>query len=63
MWCLIEQKNIKNNKERLRGQTRDKYRNMSEEKKQKVKEYQKNYCEAKKVIYTGKINNELICEL
>ena len=51
MWCLIEQKNIKNNKERLRGQTRDKYRNMSEEKKQKVKEYQKNYCEAKKLLY------------
>ena len=64
MWCLIEQKNIKNNKERLREQARDKYHNMFEEKKQKVKEYQKNYREAKKIIiYTGKINNELICEL
>ena len=53
-----------NNKERLREQARDKYRNMSEEKKQKIKEYQKNYREAKKIImYTGKINNELICGL
>ena len=51
-------------KERLRQQARDKYCNMSEEKKQKIKEYQKNYREAKKIIiYTGKINNELICEL
>ena len=37
---------------------------MSEEKKQKLKEYQKNYDEAKKIIrYTGKINNELSCWL
>ena len=38
---------------------------MSEEKKQKLKEYQKeyqnNYHEAKKIIrYTGKMNNEFI---
>ena len=57
----------KNNKERLREQARDKYRNlseeknkkreygknryhnMSEEKKQRLKEYQKNYRETKKV--------------
>ena len=49
-----------NDKERLREQARDKYRNlsiyqwknkyhnMSEEKKQRLKEYQKNYREAKK---------------
>ena len=41
---------------------------MSEEKKQKLKEYQKeypkNYREAKKIIrYTNKINSELICRL
>ena len=41
---------------------------MSEEKKQKLKEYQKeyqkNYREAKKIItYTGKINNDIICSL
>ena len=54
----------KNNKEILREQVRDKYRYMSEEKKQKIKEYQKNHREAKKIIiYAGKINNELICEL
>ena len=54
----------KNKNERLREQARDKYCNMSKEKKQKIKEYQKNYREAKKnIIYTGKINNELICEL
>ena len=54
----------KNNKKRLREQARNKYRDVFEEKKQKLKEFQKNYREAKKIItYTGKINNELICEL
>ena len=59
-----------NDKARLRGQARDKYRNLSEEEKNKrentkktdmsdkmkqiLKEYQKNYCEAKKSQY----NNE-----
>ena len=59
-----------NDKVRLRGQARDKYRNLSEEGKNKrentkktdmsdkmkqiLKEYQKNYCEAKKSQY----NNE-----
>ena len=62
-----------NDKEKLRGQARDKYRNLSEEekikkenmgridiaiclkkKKQRLKEYQKNYGEAKKSQY----NNE-----
>ena len=59
-----------NDKERLRGQARDKYRNLSEEEKNKrentkktdmsdkmkqiLKEYQKNYCKAKKSQY----NNE-----
>ena len=46
-----------NDEERLREQARDKYRNlsgknrycnMSEEEKKKLKEYQKNYCKAKK---------------
>ena len=60
-----------NDKERLREQARDKYRNLSEEekikkenrvkidvttclkkKKQRLKEYQKNYREAKKSPYT-----------
>ena len=41
---------------------------MSEESKQKLKEYQKeyqkNYREVKKIIiYTNKINNEIICRL
>ena len=41
---------------------------MSEEKKQKLKEYQKeyqkNYREAKKIIrYTDEINNKLFCRL
>ena len=41
---------------------------MSEEKKQKLKEYQKeykkNYREAKKIFrYTDKINNKLFCRL
>ena len=41
---------------------------MSEENKQKLKEYQKeyqiNYREAKKIItYTSKMNNEIICRL
>ena len=40
------------------------YHNMSEEKKQKLKEYQKNCHETKKIIrYTIKINNELNCML
>ena len=62
-----------NNKERLRVQARDKYRNlseeeknkkikygknrccnMSEEKKQRLKEHQKNYREAKKSQYNNK---------
>ena len=62
---------FENDKERLREQARDKYRNlseeknkreygknrylnMSEEKKKRLKEYQKNYHEAKKSQY----NNE-----
>ena len=49
-----------NYKERSRGQARNKYRklseeknnrNMSEEEKQRLKEYQKNYREAKKSQY------------
>ena len=61
----------KNDKVRLREQARDKYRNlseeekdkkiecrknryhMSEEKKQRLKEYQKNYCAAKKSQYNN----------
>ena len=60
----------KNHKERLRGKTRDKYRNlseekkieygknryhnMSEEKKQRLKEYQKNHHQTKKSQYNNK---------
>ena len=42
--------------ERLREQARDKYRNLSEEEKNKkrIKEYQKNYREAKKSQYNNK---------
>ena len=37
---------------------------MTEENKQKLKEYQKNYREAKKIIwYNSEINNELLCRL
>ena len=44
-----------NNKERLRVQARGKYRNLSEdEKKNKIKEYQKNYHETKKSKYNNK---------
>ena len=44
-----------NNKERLRVQARGKYRNLSEdEKKNKIKEYRKNYHETKKSKYNNK---------
>ena len=39
-----EEKDIK------RGYGRNRYQNMSEENKQRLKEYQKNYCDAKKSI-------------
>ena len=42
---LEEEKNIK------REYGRNRYLNMSEEKKKKLKEYQKNYCNAKIVFY------------
>ena len=44
----------KSDKERLREQARDKYRNLSKEeekKKKRLKEYQQNYREAKKSQY------------
>ena len=63
-WDIIlnRAKDYENDKERLREQARDKYRNFSEEEKKlkweyeyvrrkekkTLKEYQKNYCEAKK---------------
>ena len=40
---LYEEKNIK------REYGRNRYHNMPEEKKQSLKEYQRNYCEAKKL--------------
>ena len=65
-WDIIlnRAKDYENDKERLREQARDKYRNFSEEEKKlkweyeyvrrkekkTLKEYQKNYCEAKKKI-------------
>ena len=43
---------------------KNRYHNISEEKKKNLKEHQKNYREAKKIImYTNNINNELICRL
>ena len=40
---------------------KNRYHNMSEEKEYQ-KEYQKEYREAKKfILYTNKINNELVC--
>ena len=72
---------IQNDKERLRGQARDKCKNlseeeknkkiecgnrchnMSEEKKQRLKEYQKNYREAKKSQYNNKWHSFLILKL
>ena len=43
-----------NNKERLTVQARGKYRNLSEDEKNKIKEYQKNYHETKKSKYNNK---------
>ena len=42
------------NKERVRVQARGKYRNLSEDEKNKIKEYQKNYHETKKSKYNNK---------
>ena len=39
---------------------KSRYRNMSEEEKQRLKEYQKNYREAKKSQYNNKSNSFLI---
>ena len=39
---------------------KNRYRNMSEEEKQRLKEYQKNYREAKKSQYNNKSNSFLI---
>ena len=44
---------FENDKERLREQARGKYRNLSEE-QIRLKEYQKNYREAKKYQYNNK---------
>ena len=41
-----EEKKIKN-----REHGKNRYHNMSEEKKQRLKEYQKNYCDSKKSLY------------
>ena len=43
-----------NNKERLRVQARDNYRNLSEERNKRLKEYQKNYRETKISKYNNK---------
>ena len=52
--CYQRNRDVILNRERLREQARYKYRGMSEEKKQRLKEYQKNYREAKTPLY----NNE-----
>ena len=45
---------LKNKKNKKREYGKNRYRNMSEEKKQRLKEYQKNYPEAKKSQYNNK---------
>ena len=47
---------MKKKKKKKKEYGKNRYRNMSEEKKQRLKEYQKNYCKAKKSQY----NNEEI---
>ena len=42
---------------------KNRYRNMSEEKNQRLKYYQKNYCEAKKSQYNNEYNIFLIVTL
>ena len=49
-----EYRNLFDEEKKQRGYGRNRYHNMSEEKKQRLKEYQKNYREAKKSQY----NNE-----
>ena len=40
---------LKKTKTKKREYGKNRYRNMSQEKKKRLEEYQKNYCEAKKV--------------
>ena len=47
-------RNLSEEKNKKREYGRNRYRNMSEEKKQILKEYQKNYCGAKKSPYNNK---------
>ena len=41
-------RNLSEEKNKKREYGRNRYHNMSQEKKQRLKEYQKNYCETKK---------------
>ena len=45
---------LKKKKTKRENMEKNRYHNMSEEKKQKLKEYQKNYHEAKKSQYNNK---------
>ena len=53
---------LKENKKK-REYGRNRYHNMSKEKKQKLKEYQKNYREAKKSQFSGQLNSLLIIKI
>ena len=44
-------RNLSEEEKNKRGYGKNRYRNMPEEKQQRLKEYQKNYCEAKKSQY------------
>ena len=52
-----------NDKERLREEARDKYRNLSEEEKNKKREYRKNRYAWRKKIKTKGISNNIIARL
>ena len=47
-------------KNRKREYGKSSYRNISEERKQRLKEYQKTYCKAKKSVYNNEENDFLI---
>ena len=47
------QKLIRRRKNKKKDYGKNRYHNMSEEKKQRLKEYQKNYLEAKKAQYNN----------
>ena len=54
---------LKKKKKKKREYGKNRYHNMSEEKKQKLKKYQKNYCGAKMSQYNNEQNSFLIFDL